>query len=76
MITASIFSAPEVVWSALVAAVGGVGTGAAKVIHLDHKVKALEAELEETKSDFKDDLTYLRDRMDKVVEHLLENKNV
>ena len=73
MITSSIFASPEVLWSAAVAAVGGRGGGAAKILHLEHRIKTVEAELEETKTDTKDDLKYLRDRMDKLVEHLMEN---
>lgn len=73
MIISSFFSSPEVLWGALVAAVGGAGTAAAKVLHLEHRVSTVEAELEETKNETKDDLKYLRDRMDKVVEHLMEN---
>lgn len=76
MITSSIFSSPEVLWGALAAAVGGVGGGAAKLLHLEHRIKTVEAELEETKTDTKDDLKYLRDRMDKLVEHLMETSNV
>lgn len=76
MITSSIFSSPEVLWGAVVAAVGGVGGGAAKLLHLEHRVKTVEAELEETKGDVKEDLKYLRDRMDKIVQHLMETGNV
>ena len=76
MIAASIFSSPEVLWGAIVSAVGSVGAGAYKIINLEHRVNTLEGELEETKGDVKEDLTYLRDRMDKIVQHLMETSNV
>lgn len=73
MITSSFFASPEVLWSAAAAAVGGLGGGAAKLFHLEHRIKTVEDELAETKTDTKEDLKYLRDRMDKLVEHLMEN---
>lgn len=69
MITSSLLSTPEVVWGAITTAVGGVGAGAYRLLHLEGRVSTLE----EAKSDTKDDLKYLRDRMDKLVEHLLED---
>lgn len=71
---ASILSSPEVLWSAIVAGVTGVGATGAKVLHLHHKVETLEEELDDTKSDVKEDLKYLRDRMDKVFEYLMETE--
>lgn len=69
MMVSTILSTPEVVWGAITAAAGGVGAGAYKLLHLESRVSTLE----EAKSDTKDDLKYLRDRMDKLVEHLLED---
>lgn len=71
MIVSSLISTPEVLWSALVAGVGTAGAGTARVLHLGHRVKTLEDEVEEIKDDFKDDLKYLRDRMDALHTHLL-----
>lgn len=71
MITSSFFASPEVLWSAILAGVGAVGTAGARVLHLGHRVGELEEEVEELKGDFKDDLKYLRDRMDSLHTHLL-----
>lgn len=78
MITSSLITTPEILWSALVAGIGAIGGGAAKIMHLGHRMNELEGDVEELaegvkeiKTDFKDDLKYLRDRMDALHNHLL-----
>ena len=78
MITSSLVTTPEILWSAIVTGVGAIGGGAARLMHLGHRVNELEGNVEELaegvkeiKTDFKDDLKYLRDRMDALHNHLL-----
>lgn len=71
MIVASLFTTPEVLWSALVAGMGGVGAAGAKVLNHGHRISELEEEHEELKTDVKEDLKYLRDRIDQMHTHML-----
>lgn len=71
MIVSSLFTTPEVLWSALVAGIGGAGAAGAKVLHHGHRIGELEEEVDELKTTVKEDLKYLRDRIDQMHTHLL-----
>ena len=71
---ASILDAPEAVWSAGTAVASGLAIFALKVVRIEPRLDALEKDQEDHKTEVKEDLPYLRNRLDTLADFLMENK--
>lgn len=71
---ATILDAPEAVWSAGTAVASGLALFALKVVRLETRLDALEDDQKEHRGEVKEDLQYLRKRLDTLADFLMENK--
>ena len=68
----TLLSSPEVVWSAIAGFVGSVGVGARKVLHMDSQISDNSETISKLEADLKEDLAYVRSRLDALTDYLLE----
>ena len=68
----TLLSSPEVVWSAIAGFVGSVGVGARKVLLMDGQISDNSETISKLEADLKEDLAYVRSRLDALTDYLLE----